>query len=76
MVKKMVLHWNGHSTYMFWRSCGLGGVKARAKSVWMKEMGYAEAEAFIISKHQSRAMFFAAVGTFVAMAIASNLVQR
>jgi hypothetical protein len=76
MAKKMVWHWSGYTTYMFLRSCGLGGVKTRAKSFWMKEMRYAEAEAFIISKRQSRAMFFAAIGTFIVMAIASDVVRR
>jgi hypothetical protein len=76
MAKKMVWHWNRRATRMFWRSCGLGGIKTRTKSVWMKEMRYAIAEAFIISKQQSRAMLFAAIGTFMATAIASDVAEH
>lgn len=76
MAKRVVRPWNSYTTYMFWRSCGLGGVKTRARVIWMERMGYAEIEALIISKHQSRAKLFTALGLFAVMAITSNIVER
>jgi hypothetical protein len=43
------------STYWFVRSNGMGGIKTRARSVWMRELGYEEPDALILAAHQTRA---------------------
>jgi hypothetical protein len=75
-AKKKVLHWKGYSTWMFLQSPGLAGIRRRAKRVWMEELGYDEAEALTIAEHQSRAFFFAAVGSVSVMVLAATIVKR
>jgi hypothetical protein len=61
---------------MFLRSNGLGGIKTRARLVWMKELGYDEAEAITLAECQWRANFYAFVGCALFSSIAVNFVQH
>jgi hypothetical protein len=74
-AKKKVVHWKGYSTLMFLRTLGLTGIKKRARLIWMKE-GYDEAEALILAKYQSRAMFWVFFGCSGFSLIAVNLVKH
>jgi hypothetical protein len=75
-AKKQVVHWKGYSTWLFFRSNGVSGIKRRAKLAWMKMEGYDEAEALIISKYQSRAIVCVAVGWFIVFVLAANFIER
>jgi hypothetical protein len=75
-AKKQVVHWKGYSTWLFFRSNGVAGIKSRAKLVWMKEEGYDEAEALIIAKYQSRAIFWVGVGWLLVIVLAANIIER
>jgi hypothetical protein len=75
MAKKKVMHWKGYSTWMFWRSHGLTGIKTRARLVWMKE-GYDEDEALLLARYQSRAGFYAFFGASLFCLIAVNFVKH
>lgn len=76
MAKKKVAHWKGYSTWMFLRSHGLTGIKTRARSVWMKELGYDEDEALMLSRLQSRASFYAFFGSSLFCLIAVSFVKH
>src|SRR5437588_11268813 len=76
MAKRRVSVWRRGSTYMLLRSNGLAGIKARARSVWMKELGYDEPEAVILAEYQTRANLFAFFGFVIFGSIAVNFVQR
>jgi hypothetical protein len=76
LAKRKLREWKPYSTIYFLRSLGLGGIRNRAALVWMKLFEYDEAEAMILAKHQSLAMFETMVGAFVVMATAANTVVR
>jgi hypothetical protein len=75
-AQKEVVHWKGYSTWLFFRSNGALGIKYRAKVAWMKLEGYDEAEALIISKYQSRALFCVGIGWLVVFVLAANIIER
>jgi hypothetical protein len=70
MAKKRVTKWNRLSTYWFVRSNGLTGINNRAKLVWMKRLGYDEAEALVLARYQSQAIFFTVAGGVIIILIA------
>lgn len=74
-AKKRVLDWRRSTTFMFLRSNGLGGIRTRARSVWMDELGYNEREAIILAECQFRANLFAFLGMVVFCTIAVNFVR-
>jgi hypothetical protein len=76
LAKKKLHEWKPYSTIYFIRSLGLGGIRNRASLIWMKQFEYDEAEAIILAKHQSLAIFEVCVGAFVVMATAANTVVR
>jgi hypothetical protein len=76
LAKKKVREWKRHSTFFFVNSTGMGGVKRRASLVWMKRLGYEEAEALILAKCQSRVIFQTFVGGIVVMLIEGNSIIR
>ena len=74
-AKKRVVHWKGYSTWLFWRSHGISGIKRRAK-FWMETEGYDEAEALVISNYQSRAILCVVFGALTVMVLAGNIIER
>ena len=73
-AKKRVAHWKGYSTWFFFRSNGVA-LSKRAKSVWMEEQGYDEAEALIIAEYQARAVICAIFGTILLLVLAANVIE-
>jgi hypothetical protein len=73
-AKKRVAHWKGYSTWLFFRSNG-AALSKRAKSIWMKEEGYDEAEALIIAGFQARAVICTIFGTVLLFALAANVIE-
>jgi len=67
-AKERVSYWRAGSSYMFFRSNGLVGREARAKLVWMKQLGYGEADALVISACQGRAITMTFIGFFALVA--------
>jgi len=63
MAKRKIREWEKWSTLVFVWSTGMGGIKRRASLIWMNRFGYDEAEALILAKYQSLAIFGAFVGT-------------
>jgi hypothetical protein len=61
-AKKRVSYWRPGSSYLFIRSNGLLGIKARATRVWIKELGYEEPEALIIARYQECAIVMTFAG--------------
>ena len=76
LAKKRVANWKRWSTYWFVRSNGLFGINNRAASIWVKRLGYGEAEALLLAKYQSQAIFFALFGGFIVMLVAWKYVER
>jgi hypothetical protein len=76
LAKKQIPEWKRGTAYWFVRSNGLGGVRRRADLVWKKILGYNDAEAQILAKYQSRAIFFAFFGGIFLMTILINWVER
>jgi hypothetical protein len=72
-AKKRVSCWRPGSSYLFFRSNGLLGVKVRARRVWMKELGYEEREALIIAGCQERAIVMTGVGVIALVTVVANL---
>jgi hypothetical protein len=71
-AKKRVSHWKPGSSYLFIRSNGMLGVKARATRVWIKELGYEEPDALTIARYQECAIvmtFAGIIALFVILAI-------
>jgi hypothetical protein len=68
MAKKRVVEWKRGSTSLFLRSFRNFG--NRGRSIWMKELGYDEAEAEILSEYQTQAVFYAILGGVIVIAIA------
>jgi hypothetical protein len=73
-AKKRVAHWKGYSTWLFFRSNG-AALSKRAKSIWMKEEGYDEAEALIIAGFQARAVICTIFGIVLLFAFAANVIE-
>ena len=68
MAKKRVVEWKRGSTSLFLTSFRNFG--NRAKSIWMKELKYDEAEAGMLSGYQTQAVFYAILGGVIVIAIA------
>jgi hypothetical protein len=73
-AKKRVSHWKPGSSYLFIRSNGVLGVKARATRVWIKELGYEEPEALTIARYQECAIVMTFVGVIALFTVLANLV--
>jgi hypothetical protein len=73
-AKKRVSHWKPGSSYLFIRSNGVLGVKARATRVWIKELGYEEPDALTIARYQECAIVMTAVGFIALLTVFAILV--
>ena len=71
---KRVSHWKTGSSYLFIRSNGVLGVKARATRVWIKELGYEQPEALTIARYQECAIVMTFVGVITLVTVAAGLV--
>lgn len=76
MAKRKIREWKKYSTLFFVWSTGMGGIKRRALLVWMNRLGYDEAEALILARYQSLAIFGAVVGSLFVMVISANNIVR
>ncbi|WP_407117541.1 hypothetical protein [Bradyrhizobium sp. LMG 9283] len=76
IAKRQVAVWRRGSTYMFVRSNGMGGVQRRAREVWIKQLGYDEPEASMISTYQSRAGLSAFVGCGLLFLVMAAVLQH
>ena len=75
-AKKRVSHWKPGSSYLFIRSNGVLGVKARATRVWIKELGYEEPEALTIARYQECAIVMTIAGIIALAVIFPSLAGR
>jgi hypothetical protein len=73
-AKKRVSQWQPGSSYLFIRSNGVLGVKARATRVWIRELGYEEPEALAIARYQECAIVMTMVGLIALLTGFYNLV--